>query len=490
MPAEPQGRRLDSWKEIAAYLGRDQRTVIRWEQERGLPVHRMPGGKRAAVFAYSGELDAWLVNQPGAPAQNPGASVDPFASPNSGRRMRTFAVAALLTAAVGVAAWQAWSRFAPDGPAELPRETRLEGPGFSVVYERSTIDPGMLVYRLAVGDLNEDGVLDFVATTAPGDVVVVLIGNGDATFQPARILEKCPQSDNLVLADFNRDGHLDIAAACMLGDTVAVFWGRGDGSFPRRTDIPVPGGPRFLAAADADGDGWPDLAVGAFGKGELYFVRNRRGEFHPFLLAPVSVTGPSTFLDLDSDGKLDLLVGTHAAGKDGISVFQGNGDGTFHSSEFRPWTENEVRGSSATLLFIAPYDFDQDGRTDLLLNTWNLDVRILWGLGSGRFSPPQSLSTGVGSFTSEVADLDRDGKPDVLTTDSQKGVLRFFRNNGDRTFSAARELPVGAYPIAPVVADFNGDGLPDIALRTAFTPSITILKAIGSKPAQTRPPAR
>ena len=53
--------RIDSWKEIATYLGRDARTAIRWEKERGLPVHRVPGGQRQAVFAYRHELDAWLA---------------------------------------------------------------------------------------------------------------------------------------------------------------------------------------------------------------------------------------------------------------------------------------------------------------------------------------------------------------------------------------------------------------------------------------------
>jgi Tol biopolymer transport system component len=53
--------RLDSWKEIAAYLNRDVRTVIRWEQEKALPVHRVPGGKRQAVFAYKDEIEAWLA---------------------------------------------------------------------------------------------------------------------------------------------------------------------------------------------------------------------------------------------------------------------------------------------------------------------------------------------------------------------------------------------------------------------------------------------
>src|SRR5215831_20671037 len=54
----PGTEKLDSWKEIATYLDRDVRTVIRWETRRGLPVRRLPGGQ--AVFAYKHELDAWL----------------------------------------------------------------------------------------------------------------------------------------------------------------------------------------------------------------------------------------------------------------------------------------------------------------------------------------------------------------------------------------------------------------------------------------------
>ncbi len=59
---EPLGakKRLDSWKEIATFFGRDERTVKRWEKERGLPVYRLPGSARGGVFAYTRELAEWL----------------------------------------------------------------------------------------------------------------------------------------------------------------------------------------------------------------------------------------------------------------------------------------------------------------------------------------------------------------------------------------------------------------------------------------------
>ncbi len=65
--------RLDSWKEIAEYLRRESRTAMRWERQKGLPVHRVPGGRRQVVFAYPEELDAWLRGQ-----EDSGDSFAPF----------------------------------------------------------------------------------------------------------------------------------------------------------------------------------------------------------------------------------------------------------------------------------------------------------------------------------------------------------------------------------------------------------------------------
>lgn len=74
--------RLDSWKEIASYVGRDVRTVIRWEQQGGLPVYRIPVGQRQAVYAYRHEIDAWLKR--GAPGNSALAELLGVASARAG----------------------------------------------------------------------------------------------------------------------------------------------------------------------------------------------------------------------------------------------------------------------------------------------------------------------------------------------------------------------------------------------------------------------
>ncbi|MEW6210865.1 MAG: tetratricopeptide repeat protein [Acidobacteriota bacterium] len=60
VPDSSNGERLDSWKEIASYLGREVRTVQRWEKREGLPVHRHQHDKLGTVYAYKGELEEWL----------------------------------------------------------------------------------------------------------------------------------------------------------------------------------------------------------------------------------------------------------------------------------------------------------------------------------------------------------------------------------------------------------------------------------------------
>lgn len=111
---EGHGGRLDSWKEIAAYLNRDQRTVRRWEQEKGLPVHRLGERPRASVYAFRAELERWMAEQEKASESQTEASpseptILPPAVPNRGRRWLTGAAVAIAV----VAGWAFWWRRAP-----------------------------------------------------------------------------------------------------------------------------------------------------------------------------------------------------------------------------------------------------------------------------------------------------------------------------------------------------------------------------------------
>ena len=102
-------KRLKSWKEIAAFFGTDERTVRRWE-DRGLPVHRVPGGARATVYADVAELERWFNSS----REEPAPIVPPPAAP---RRRLWLAILAGLLLAGGVAGFFLVRGPAPEAPA-------------------------------------------------------------------------------------------------------------------------------------------------------------------------------------------------------------------------------------------------------------------------------------------------------------------------------------------------------------------------------------
>src|SRR5436305_6122272 len=128
------GDRLDSWKEIAAYLGREVRTVQGWEKTEGLPVHRHQHARQGSVYAFRSELDCWrearrIASEPSAgetvlPEAPPAAGLeDPASVPalpvNRHRRWRVVAAAVCGVAVLGLAGWW-WTNRLVSRAAQTP----------------------------------------------------------------------------------------------------------------------------------------------------------------------------------------------------------------------------------------------------------------------------------------------------------------------------------------------------------------------------------
>jgi Tol biopolymer transport system component len=147
-PAQPAPERLDSWKEIARYLKRDESTVQRWEKREGMPVHRHVHDKRGSVYAFAHELDAWWASRrlqldvksppvDESPAAEPDV-VEPTHSATAGpvrRRWPSWLAIAVGLLAIGVAA--AW--WLPGTPS------RRANPGLTRLTSTSglNIDPAL-----------------------------------------------------------------------------------------------------------------------------------------------------------------------------------------------------------------------------------------------------------------------------------------------------------------------------------------------------------
>ncbi len=124
-----QDDRLDSWKEIAAYLKRDVTTVQRWEKKEGLPVHRKVHDKLGSVYAFRGELDSWWRN-----GQRDSQQLLPTPPARASRWPVAVAAAIIAVAAIGAVSWSRFPRAVDPEPKVIPfttMEGAERGPEFS-----------------------------------------------------------------------------------------------------------------------------------------------------------------------------------------------------------------------------------------------------------------------------------------------------------------------------------------------------------------------
>jgi hypothetical protein len=314
-----------------------------------------------------------------------------------------------------------------------------------------------------IGDLNGDGRPDVVVTCDQSGVVV-LLGNGDGTFGTPGNFTAGGYTESAVIADFNGDGKADLATAN--SQNISILLGKGDGTFIGAVGaVPTLSG-QSMITADFNRDGKADLAVGTAvnGAGLVVELGNGNGTFTQSFVGDIGVVDLLAAADFNQDGKLDIVAGAST----GLSVFLGNGDGTFQPPI-------SVVSEKYTF-FIAIADFNLDGKPDLVVV--NQDGTILYiGNGDGTFQTGLVISSEQVSVV--AGDFNRDGKPDLIIGYSEGGTAVLLLGNGDGTFQSPVPLPtipVGG-PLDPglevlSVGDFNNDGKLDLAV---VNPSIESL---------------
>jgi hypothetical protein len=292
------------------------------------------------------------------------------------------------------------------------------------------------VTAVAVADINGDGKLDIITGNAPpADGVAfgqtasisVLLGNGAGSFAAAQTYNNAlpTQPSSLAVADFNGDGKPDIAASSQYGGDVDVlFNGANGGYWHVGSSYPVPAGgivPSSVVAGDLNGDRKPDLVV-ANSSGAVYVLLNTgNGSFAiPQSYAALGNASTAAIGDFNGDGKLDIVTANGST----VSLFLGNGDGTFGSAQVFAAGGSTI---GTGVRYIAVGDFNHDGKLDIVAGGGEMD--ILLGNGDGTFGAAQKVGP-LGSNV-VVADFNGDGFPDLAQIDGSGGSIDVLLNNAD-----------------------------------------------------------
>ncbi|HTL17279.1 MAG TPA: VCBS repeat-containing protein, partial [Patescibacteria group bacterium] len=229
-------------------------------------------------------------------------------------------------------------------------------------------------------------------------------------------------------------------------------------------------GNSYILAGDFNNDHKLDLA--ALGLlGVSVFPGNGNGTFQ----LAVATSGPAELDqlaegDFNGDGKTDLVFDNYGANT--VSVMLGNGNGSFRT----PVGYN----AGTNVQSVAVGDFNGDGKNDLAVGGQgaafppNGNVTILLGNGDGTFRLFTNYLSGW--FVSvAVADFNADGKSDLAAVDAAGNQVDVMLGNGDGTFRPAYAFAVENGAAFVVAGDLNGDGLPDLAVVNSASGNVSVL---------------
>ncbi|MDR3457245.1 MAG: VCBS repeat-containing protein [Verrucomicrobiae bacterium] len=289
----------------------------------------------------------------------------------------------------------------------------------------------------------------------------------------------------VVVADVNMDGKMDLLSVSGITNLITVLTNSGNGSFGFDTTIKA-GVTGFYAnaftTADVNGDGKPDLTC-ALSTGNpnyigrlLVFTNDGGGIFVSNTMLAVGTNPVSVVAaDLNGDGLMDLVTANAGAlpNYHTVSILTNNGDGNFVSNA-------TINVGSGPLCVIAA-DVNGDGKVDLITaNFYDGKLSVLLNNGAGRFT--LAASPGVGSYPMMVlaADVNGDGKVDLVSANSGDDTLSILTNNGSGTFTLSSSPGVGFTPYSVIAADVNGDGWVDLVSVNKNGGTLTVLTNNGS----------
>jgi hypothetical protein len=326
---------------------------------------------------------------------------------------------------------------------------------------------------VVAGDFDGDGMADLA--TAEDKTVAVSLSRGDGSFRPPVVSRTLRGSWDIATADVDPDGRPDLITASIDAgsNAIAVLRNDGAGHFHRIAVYRQRGGAEAVVSGDVNGDGTADLVATDTGASLTPTVLLGLGAGRFAAAAPSphrEVAEDLALADLNGDGRTDLAVVDQVS----LLIRLGNGDGTFGI------TRTYEAGDTPRAVALADLNFDAKLDAVVAAETDSDDagsLSVFLGNGDGSFRARSDSSYDGDASAVLVADLNADGAPDIITTESvgrreseseRVGRGPAVRNgHGNGVFEAPHRLP-GHFDLGGTVGDFNRDGRPDLAFVKAF----------------------
>ena len=325
---------------------------------------------------------------------------------------------------------------------------------------------------IQVADLDGDGRPDLVSLPIAfaGTDLVVMLQKQPLTFTAQTITVAAKMVD-LVVSDVDKDGDVDLVTASATDKNLKLLRNNGSGTFVLETQL-LPFTPSALAAADLNGDGAPELLLLDDKRLNMYTLPNDgSGHFGtPTVTTLQKVMTPLqiTPLDYDLDGKTDILLDSLDINtlSYNMAILLNQGAGVAASD------------ANAQLLNFPDYidvpvltgDLDGDGKGDVLVSVSAEDYHIFPSTGQPARKEQKFAPSCLSSIASS-ADLTGDGLGDLLVACVGGSRLEFMLQSTASGFATSSQAPAvvvtgGSFFINILAADLSGDGLPELLVQT------------------------
>lgn len=338
-----------------------------------------------------------------------------------------------------------------------------------------------------VCDLDGDGKSDLAVANQTTTMISVLRNTstvGAISYAPKEDINLGLGAVAIATGDLDGDGKPDLVLANGGANTASVLRNTssaGTISFAGKVDFPTAAGEYAIsiAVSDLDGDGRPDVVVGTLGATISVLRNTSTGGVLSFVKVDfLAGAGHDAIAlgDLDGDGKPDVVVTNYLPGT--VSVLRNTSVG--NTISFAPGVS-----ISATVQprDVALGDLDGDGKLDIgvaSFSTYGIAVlRNTSTAGAITFAPKLAIQTGYNLFSIGFGDLDGDGKPDMAVEVTGAGKSYVYENNstpGALAFGDKVEIPLGVVAQGMSIADVDGDGKSDLVMSIPATGTVAIIR--------------